>query len=309
MKRVLVTGLSGFIGRQALPELILRGFEVHAISSIERPNSIAVKWHQADMLRDQQRVGAIIDEVHPTHVLHLAWYSTPGSFWSSSENERWQSASAELFEQCAKAGVRRIVGVGTCAEYAWNETICDEQTTPLKPNSLYSQTKCATRISLDDIASRHQISSAWGRVFFMYGPGAHPSRMPGVVISSLINGESANCSHGEQVRDFIHIRDAASALVTVLDSSITGSVNIASGQPVRIKDMVLAVADHFDARDRIRFGAVATNPNEPNAICADVRRLRDELEWAPKFDLASGIKDTVEWWQDSTPRIEERQVA
>jgi nucleoside-diphosphate-sugar epimerase len=309
MKRVLVTGLSGFIGRHALPELILRGFEVHAISSIERPDSVAVHWHQADLLGKTNDVRSVVERIQPTHVLHLAWHTTPCSFWSSPENEQWQAASTELFQHCADSGVQRIVGAGSCAEYAWNETPCDERLTPLEPTSLYGQTKHATHTSLIQTSDEAGISAAWGRVFFMYGPGAHSNRMPGVVISALMNGEFANCSHGEQLRDFIHIRDAANALVSVLDSEITGPVNIASGDPVRIKDMVLTVADHFDARDRIRFGAVASNPNEPHEICANVERLRNELNWSPKFDLTSGIKDTVNWWQDTAPPILEKQVA
>lgn len=307
MKRVLVTGLSGFIGRHCLPSLILRGFQVHAISSSARPDSAAVTWHEADLLDDHARISEVVNEIQPTHLLHLAWYTNPRTFWTSPENVRWQQASARLFDACAKDGVRRIVVTGSCAEYQWNASICGERSTPLEPHTLYGQTKNETRRELEAIAERHGISSAWCRVFFLYGPHAHPNRMPGVVISSLLHRQPALCSHGEQLRDFIHVRDAADAIVSVLDSRLSGPVNIASGQAVRIKDMVLSVADRLSARHLVRLGAVATNSTEPAAIGANTTRLRDELGWTPKFDLESGIDDTIQWWQDSfLPAAQER---
>ncbi|WP_421021629.1 NAD-dependent epimerase/dehydratase family protein, partial [Klebsiella pneumoniae] len=78
-------------------------------------------------------------------------------------------------------------------------------------------------------ASQTGLSATWARLFFMYGPGEHPNRVTSSVILSLLQGKSAQCSHGMQIRDFLHVADVASALVTLLDSDVTGPVNIGSG--------------------------------------------------------------------------------
>ena len=129
----------------------------------------------------------------------------------------------------------------------------------------------------------------------MYGPHAHPSRIPGVVIESLSRNEPARCSHGNQIRDFLHIADVAAALAALTDSDVQGPVNIASGEPVTIREIVLQIADHFGRRDLVEFGAVPTAATEPPLLVADVRRLKMELGWKPVHSLASGLDATLVW--------------
>lgn len=293
MKRVLVTGGSGFVGRYCLQDLLDRGYEVHAIAT--RPGAHSgVQWHAVNLLDDVQ-TSDVIREIHATHLLHLAWVTQPGRYATTIDNLDWLAVSLRLMKTFHEAGGERIVMAGTCAEYDWSDGFCSEATTPLNPSTLYGRCKVSLQTTLADFARQTKASHAWGRLFFMYGPHAHLARMPGSVIESLLRGEPALCSHGEQIRDFLHIRDAANALVTLLESDLQGPINIASGQPIAIKEMVQRIAERLDRRQLLRLGALPQAAGDPPKLIADVHRLNTELRWQPSLTLDAGLEDTIQW--------------
>jgi nucleoside-diphosphate-sugar epimerase len=301
LKRVLLTGAGGFVGRRCLAPLAASGYEVHAVSrqpgahagpaSVDAPR---LHWHAAD-LRDARGLAALVAEVEPTHLLHLAWYTEHGKFWTAVENLSWVSASLALFEAFGVGGGRRVVAAGTCAEYApQGDTPCSEASTPLKPATLYGACKHATQVVLEAFARQACVSAAWGRLFFPYGPGEPPGRLVPSVARALLVGQPALCTHGRQVRDFIHVEDAASALVALLDSEVEGAVNVASGRPVALREVVEKVAAHVGRPDLVRLGARPAPEGEPPTLYADARRLREEVGWSPRYDLDDGLAETVE---------------
>lgn len=302
MKRVLLTGASGFIGRHATAPLLEKGYEVHAVSS--RPvvaAGNAVHWHEADLL-DESAVARLLAEVRPTHLLHFAWYVEAGKFWGSAQNYRWLEASLALLRNFGEHGGRRAVMAGTCAEYDWDYGFCSEAVTPLRPTTPYGSCKNALREALCAYGAGEGLSAAWGRIFFLYGPGEQRARLVPSVIRSLALGETARCTHGRQVRDFLHAADVASAFVALLDSAIEGPVNIASGAPVTLREVVLAAADCFGASGRVEFGALAASADEPPLLVADVRRLNGEVGWRPSIGLADGMRQVVGSWQEKQGR-------
>jgi nucleoside-diphosphate-sugar epimerase len=293
----LVTGATGFIGRQTLSRLAERGFDVHAVGRSARPARPEATWHTADLL-EPGAAERLVRAVRPSHLLHLAWFATPGEFWSSPENHRWVEGSTTLIREFAAAGGERVVVAGTCAEYDWNSGLCVEGETPLEPTTLYGHCKHVLHERTQQLASEAGIAAAWGRIFFVYGPHEHPSRLVASVIRSLLRGTEARCSHGQQVRDFLHVADVADAFAALVDSDAAGPVNIASGSSTRVRDLVELVAAAIGRQDLVRFGAVPTAPGEPPMLVADVRRLREELAWVPRYSLEEGVMQTVEWWRD-----------
>lgn len=300
MRRVLVTGATGFVGRHCPAELAARGYEVHAVTSREAGPGLeapGVVWHRADLL-GRGAARALVGAVGPTHLLHLAWYAEPGKFWASAENFRWVSASLELFEAFAAAGGRRVVAAGTCAEYEWGgEAPCVEGATPLRPATVYGACKHATRVVLEAFAAQRGLSAAWGRVFFLYGPHEHPARLVSSVTRSLLRGEPARCTHGRQVRDFLHAGDVGRAFVSLLDSDARGPVNVASGEPVALREVVSALGELTGRPELVELGAVEAPAGEPAVLVADATRLRAEAGWAPARTLRDGLAETVEWWR------------
>ena len=147
-------------------------------------------------------------------------------------------------------------------------------------------------------ANQTGLSYAWGRVFFVYGPYEYPEKLVASVICSLLKNQVAHCLHGNLIRDFLHVRDAASAFVSLLEISVTGPVNIASGKPITLKEVVNTIADKLDKRELVRFGENPSPVNEPRLLVADVERLTNEVGWTPNYGLGQGLEQTIEWWKE-----------
>ncbi len=296
MTRVLLTGAGGFVGRHVGKALVARGFDVHGVSRHDR-TADRLTWHACDLL-DATSLERLVAALRPTHLLHLAWYTEPGEYWQSQQNLPWLNASIGLLESFARHGGERAVLVGTCAEYDWAYGYCVEDTTPCKARSLYAASKLALHDVARAFAPTADLGVAWARIFFPFGPHEHPERLVPSVTRALLAGERAACSDGEQIRDFVYVRDAASALVALLDHEFCGDVNIASGRPVVLKDLVSLIADKLNARHRVDFGRRPRQDSEPPLLLADVSRLKNIIGWTPSYDLETAVDETIAWWRE-----------
>jgi nucleoside-diphosphate-sugar epimerase len=294
VSRVLLTGATGFVGRQALNAFADAGHEVHAVARRRGPERDGVAWHEGDLLESVDIVG----EVRPEVLVHLAWYAAHGSFWTSLENVRWVESSLSLLRAFAESGGRRAVVAGTCAEYHWGgESNLSERDSALGPSTLYGICKDALRRIAEAQAAGSSFELAWARLFFLYGPHEDPARLVPGVVRALLAGERAATTSGDQVRDFMHVHDVADALVALVRSGVTGPVNVASGEPASVADIVEELGALTGAAELIDRGARPTPPGEAARIVADVDRLEREVGFRPAISLREGLRSTVEWWR------------
>jgi nucleoside-diphosphate-sugar epimerase len=140
------------------------------------------------------------------------------------------------------------------------------------------------------------LSTAWGRVFFAYGPYENTARFIPTVIRAILHGEPALCTSGEQKRDFLYAGDVGEALVRILDSNVEGPINVASGQVVAIKEIASKIAELLGRPDLVRFGALPTSASEPPLLSADVTRLSAEVGFDSRHSLEDGLELTIEYW-------------
>jgi nucleoside-diphosphate-sugar epimerase len=298
MKRCLVTGATGFVGRHALHSLVERGYDVIAVTSrAPIADCAGVRWIEADLLSPWS-AAAVVRQAQATHLLHCAWYAEPPTFWNAPQNFTWLRASIALMEAFAAAGGRRVVTAGTCAEYDWDYGYCEEDRTPLRPRTPYGVCKKGLQEVQAALCAQADVSAAWGRIFLLYGPHEHPRRLVASVINSLLAGERALCTHGRQIRDVMHVHDAADALVALLDSAVQGPVNIASGAPVAIREIVSTIGRLASAGGSPEFGAVEPPADDPPLLAADTRRLRCEVGFRPRYQIGDGLEQTVDWWRE-----------
>jgi nucleoside-diphosphate-sugar epimerase len=300
MKRVLVTGATGFLGRHCVRPLRELGFEVFGATS--RPGAAKapeIEWRVADLL-DHDQIERLIDNVRPTHLLHLAWNVKPGAFWNSPDNPAWLTASQTLLRCFQASQGERVVVAGTCAEYVEISGTYHEVHTPTRPRTIYGKGKHALHLYLECLAELTGLSAAWGRLFFLYGPHGPPEKFPQSVLASIMRGQPALCSHGRQLRDFLHVQDAADALAALLDCPVSGAVNIASGQAVRLAHLAETLAARCGRADLLKLGALEARADEPSLVVADTARLREEVGWSPRFPGDRGLEQLADWWRGST---------
>lgn len=297
IKKVVVTGANGFIGRYCLPLLVQNGYEVHAISTTRQMESPGIIWHQINLF-DFSVVQNLFAQLKPQYVLHLAWYTEHGKFWRSTHNLKWVQASLELAQIFAQQGGKKFVAAGTCAEYEWSGDACQEDKTPLIPSTLYGCAKNSLRAIFENFFAQEKIEFCWGRIFYPYGPGEKGDRLIPALIRAFLSGQPAKCTAGDQLRDFLFIEDVAGIFVALLESKCTGAINIGSGEVIAVKDVCRIIAESLNASHLLQLGAIPNPSHDTIKLVADVKKLKQELQWSPQISLEAGLKHTIAWWQN-----------
>src|SRR5437867_3655117 len=297
--RVLLTGATGFIGSQIARELLDRGHVVRALvrrgSDRYRIEDIAARLElaEADLFEAPEQELARLAQGTDLCV-HAAWYAEPGLYLASPENLRCMHASLKLMEGLAHAGSRRAVFLGSCFEYDFGpEPLSEEK--PLNPRSVYAAAKVATWLVGRELARLRGVSFAWARPFYQYGPFERPQRLTARVIHSLLRGEPVPLTQGTHLRDYLHVRDVAGAVVAIAVSDLEGAVNVGSGRPVTVRHIASTIESLMDRKGLVQFGARPESPTEPPCVWADRRKLVEGTGWSPRFDLRDGLQDTIDW--------------
>jgi nucleoside-diphosphate-sugar epimerase len=308
--RVLVTGAGGFIGRWSVPALRAAGFDVHAVVSNAQRGEVPAQLagatlHRCDLL-EPAAIDALIESTAPSHLLHFAWVTRPGVYWHSADNARWLRSSEHLLQGFHAAGGTRVVMAGSCAEYDATAGICDEYSSPLADETApgtpaYSACKLRLQRMLAEFSAERGLPSAWGRIFFQYGPFEHPDRLVPSVVRSLLRNEEALCSHGRQIRSFLHVADVGSAFAALVSAQVTGPVNVGSDQALSIAELIGRIADQIGRPELVRLGARAASAEAPLLVPV-TRRLREETAWRPLFSLDEGLADVIAWWRAELAR-------
>jgi nucleoside-diphosphate-sugar epimerase len=300
MARALVTGASGFLGLPIVRALHAHGYEVHAARRAgSRPEGASGEWHLADLL-DPLAPELLIRRVQPDIVIHAAWETTYADIWNSPQHHAWASATIELARAFVAAGGRHFVGLGSCAEYSWRDLktgVAVQEYDPCVPVTEYGISKKSVFDTLSRFFAQHGVSFAWGRPFQPYGPGDVRPSLIAHVIRSLLAGRTTPITSGEQARDFIYVDDAATAVASLAEQSVTGAFNIATGVGTPVASVALCTAREIGRPDLLRIGELPPRDGDPPWLVGCIRRIASETGWTPAASLAEGIGKTVAWWR------------
>lgn len=265
MTLVLLTGGTGFVGRQILKRLLERGCRVRL--------AVRTQVTQRDGV-EQVVVGDLFAADQPALedlcagvdvVFHAAWYAVPGKYLTADENMSCLSGSLRLGQAAIAAGVPRFVGVGTCFEYDVTAGYL-RTNTPLAPTTLYGACKASSYMALSRLMEREGRSFAWCRLFYLYGEGEDDRRLVPYIRSQLAAGEGAELTSGRQIRDYLDVEEAGRMIADAALGSVQGALNICSGRPVTVADLALRIADEFGRRDLIKLGARQDSPGDPPCV-------------------------------------------
>lgn len=279
MKRVVVTGASGFVGRHTLNPLLEDGYEVFALSRNSLEGFPGVSWIKGDLFNDEWR-SQLLKTIQPTHLLHCAWYTEHGKFWRAPENLDWLAVSIQLIREFQDCGGQRVVVAGTCAEYDWNlgnQPLRESDLT--NPSTLYGESKLALWRVLAKFAQETGLSYGWGRIFWVFGAGEPEQKLISSLVKALNSDQVFVCNSGELIRDFICVEDVGKALVKILSCDVQGAINVASGQPLKIGDMVHYLAQEMQ---KPKLVEIHSGVASPASICADISILTNQVGYTPE---------------------------
>lgn len=302
MKRLLITGAAGFVGRHCVQLAIEQGYDVWAVRSgnprtIDFPGASKAHWRTVDLL-NPTALANVMQEAKPTHVLHAAWVTDHGSYWTSPANLDWLALGTRLCGMFAEHGGKRFVSVGTCAEYDWNHGFMVEGLTPENPSTFYGKVKLAHHKILMASAHEFGFSAATGRIFFAYGPFENRSRLIPYICESLLSGKDAVLGSCRFYRDFMHVRDVAAGLLTLVGSEMSGAVNIASALPIQLIDIVRHLGRLSGNRQLLKVGAKEDKESEPVMVIGSNQRL-SSLGWSAQIEIEEGLSNVYDWWSKS----------
>ena len=295
--RVVVTGATGFVGRHVIDVLEKRSVSYVAVGGVGR--------HSACTGRDEHCALDLLSEGAPgkllgfggTHLIHLAWYAEHKHYWTSPKNFDWASTTLALVRAFALGG-RHVTAIGTCAEYDWTRGLCIEDDTPLEPSTIYGEVKAATARLTQTACASSGVSCCWARLFLPFGPGEHPDRFVPSVADNLSGRRQKFPVGNENWRDFLAVEDVADAIVHLTLAEHQGAINICSGAPRQVRDVVAEIGGLLGTGDRALPDSPASAQGDFRWIIGDDSRLR-ATGWRPEASFSQRLAAYIEQYSAS----------
>jgi nucleoside-diphosphate-sugar epimerase len=285
MTRIAVTGASGFLGRHVLAALAQMDIEVVAHARSPAPDLGVAKgrrWCCFDLATAPD--DAFVQLGCPDIVIHLAWQGLP-NYLSERHFQVELPVQYRFLHGLVMSGVPRLVITGTCLEYGMQSGCLHEDLTPM-PASPYGCAKDTLRKTLALLGRTISCEQRWLRLFYLYGSGQSPTSLYTMFHAAVARGDRRfDMSPGDQLRDFLKVEDAAAAIVRVaLARDVPDIVNICSGAPTTVRNLVERWRAELQADIELNFGALDYPSYEPFAFWGDNTRLCRILGQPPRSD-------------------------
>jgi nucleoside-diphosphate-sugar epimerase len=305
--RVLVTGGSGFIGSHLVRRLLDGGAEVAVTvryGNVMKNERLRHCWDRLQVIEaDLRNRGALeaVRQFEPDVAFHLAAYNHVGESFRQVEEcfDVNAKGTANLLDVCD--GVAKFVYMSTSEVYGHQERVPFVESMCPEPISPYAITKYAGELYCRmkrRVGGRTAIVVL--RPFNTFGPYQSAKAVIPELILNCLQGRPIRTTKGEQTREFNYVENIVDGLILAAEhpGPINGPVNLAAGEEVPIRDLVLTIAELTETQSAIEIGALPYRPTEIWRMYADSSRARELLGWRPSVHLREGLRLTVEWFRE-----------
>ena len=316
MKKVLITGASGFIGSHLVEECISRNLDVVAFLHYNSMNNWG--WLEDSSIRNEIEVitGDIrdYDAVNKAMkgcdtVFHLAaLIGIPYSYLSPLAYIRTNiEGTYNILESAKNIGVVNINVTSTSETYGSAQYIPIDEKHPIVGQSPYS----ATKIAADQLAISYFRSFGLPvkivRPFNTYGPRQSARAIIPTVISQILNGTfELRLGNLSPTRDLNYVKDMVKGFLAIAktDACIGEVVNIGSGIEISIEHLVKLISEIIGKEVRIIPDEFRIRPgnSEVERLLCDNSKITSITDWQPKYDLSDGLKETINWFENNLAR-------
>lgn len=312
MKRVLLTGGTGFVGANLARRLLRDGHQLHLLVRPGRADwRIAairkeLTLHEAD-LRSGEAVSAVVAAARPDWIFHLAVY---GAYPAQDDLTRMLETNvlgtANLLQASLARGFDAFVNTGSSSEYGLKGQPPDE-TSWLEPNSAYAVSKASATLLCRQIAQARRLGIPTLRLYSVFGPYEEPTRLIPTLIGRALAGGLPPLVDRAVARDFVHVDDVVEAylLAATGQHDEFGAVyNVGSGVQTTLETVVEVARRLIGVSADPEWGTMPRRAWDTTLWVADSRRIRSQLGWAPRYSFEDGLARTIEWFR-AAPELSE----
>jgi nucleoside-diphosphate-sugar epimerase len=304
MKRVIVTGATGFVGSNLARRLLRDGQEVHLLvrsgHSSWRIDGIRrdVRLHEV-ALEDAEAVSESVARIRPEWVFHLAAH---GAYSSQTDLRRMIQTNLvgtiNLVEACLASGFEAFVNTGSSSEYGFKDHAPSEDESP-EPNSHYAVTKAAATLYCRYTAQSRALHLPTLRLYSVYGPYEEPTRLIPRLITRGLKGELPPLVDPTVARDYVYVDDVTEAylLAAAARSDVEpGAIyNVGTGVQTSLGEAVETARRVLSVKRGPQWASMPGREWDTNIWVADNRKIRDALGWQARHTFEQGFRLTVEW--------------
>lgn len=283
MKKVLVTGATGFIGGHVVEALLEKGFDVIATSKNKekarlRPWFSSVKYIAFDLQQFDASTNYFEYFGSPDLMLHLAWEGLPNYKNEFHITENLPKHFAFL-NNMIQHGLKDLTVSGTCFEYGMQKG-CLSETMECFPDNPYAIAKNKLRLALEDLLKKNDFNFKWVRFFYMYGSGQNPKSLIAQLDKALENNDTSfNMSGGAQIRDFLPVNLIANYFIQIATQyEIQGIINCCSGVPISVKEFVVNYLRLKNKKIELNLGFYPYADYEPMEFWGDDKKLKSIIK-------------------------------